>query len=102
MLMLETMVTEKIQQSKVSYICFLRIFESNIIMFFSSELEDMGAKVFGKEACRYFPTGLMGNLASVMSHCWERGSEVILGDLSHIQLYEQGGVSTVSPQKLPL
>lgn len=56
----------------------------------------MGARIFGKEACRYFPTGLMGNLASVMSHCWDRGSEVLLGDLSHIHLYEQGGISTVS------
>jgi threonine aldolase len=64
----------------------------------SSELEEMGARILGKEACKYFPTGLMGNLASVMSHTWERGSEVLLGDLSHINLYEQGGASIVSHQ----
>jgi len=33
----------------------------------------------------------MGNLISVLVHCKERGSELILGDHSHIFLHEQGG-----------
>ena len=37
----------------------------------------------------------MGNLISVMSHCWGRGLEVILGDKSHIHIYEQGGIAQV-------
>lgn len=31
-----------------------------------------------------------------MSHCWERGQEIITGDLSHIHLFEQGGIAHVS------
>ena len=62
----------------------------------TTELQELGAHLLGKEECLYFPTGVMGNLASVMSHCWERGQEVILGDMSHIHLFEQGGISTVS------
>ena len=30
------------------------------------------------------------------SHCYERGCEIIVGDKSHINLWEQGGVSQVS------
>lgn len=30
-----------------------------------------------------------------MSHCYERGSEIIVGDKSHFNLWEQGGVSQV-------
>lgn len=61
-----------------------------------SELEELAAQMFGMEAALYFPSGVMGNLASVMSHCWERGQEVLLGDLSHIHLYEQGGISQLA------
>ncbi|XP_035205743.1 probable low-specificity L-threonine aldolase 2 [Stegodyphus dumicola] len=35
----------------------------------------------------------MGNLSSVMAHCWTRGQEVMVGDQSHIFVYEQGGIS---------
>lgn len=52
--------------------------------------------MLGKEEGLFFPSGIMGNLASVMSHCWERGSEIVAGDQSHIVMYEQGGISTVS------
>ena len=37
----------------------------------------------------------MGNLISVLVHCDIRGSEVILGDNSHIHIYENGGISTI-------
>lgn len=30
-----------------------------------------------------------------MAHCYERGSEVIIGDLSHFNLWEQGGISQI-------
>ena len=32
---------------------------------------------------------------AVLSHCWGRGWEVILGDKSHLILFEQGGMSQV-------
>lgn len=32
----------------------------------------------------------------VMVHCRERGDEMIVGDLSHVHIYEQGGSAQVS------
>jgi threonine aldolase len=32
----------------------------------------------------------------VMSHCYERGSEVVVGDLSHYNLWEQGGIGQIA------
>jgi len=49
----------------------------------------------GKEAALFVPSGTMGNLVSVLAHCDVRGSEVILGDGSHIHLCENGGISTI-------
>lgn len=62
----------------------------------NSELEELGAAMFGMEAALFTPSGIMGNLTAIMSHCWERGSEVILGDLAHVHLMEQGGISQVT------
>ncbi|PKA65086.1 threonine aldolase [Apostasia shenzhenica] len=58
---------------------------------FQSEM----AKVMGKEAAVFVPSGTMANLISVLVHCEVRGSEVILGDDSHIHVYENGGISTI-------
>lgn len=54
-------------------------------------LESRVADLFGKEAALFVPTGTMGNLVSIMAHCWERGSEYIIGDAAHIYIFEQGG-----------
>lgn len=59
------------------------------------KLELEMAKMLGKEAGLFVPTGTMGNLISVMTHCWGRGQEIILGDKSHIHLYEQGNIAQV-------
>ncbi|KAG0718365.1 putative low-specificity L-threonine aldolase 1 [Chionoecetes opilio] len=56
-------------------------------------LEDKVAKLLDKQAALFVPTGTMSNLLAVLTHCHQRGSEVILGHLSHIHLYEQGGIS---------
>ncbi|XVF57119.1 hypothetical protein PTKIN_Ptkin06aG0178100 [Pterospermum kingtungense] len=58
-------------------------------------LESEVAKIMGKEAGLFVPSGTMGNLISVLVHCEIRGSEVILGDNSHIHIYENGGISTI-------
>jgi threonine aldolase len=45
----------------------------------------------------------MANLAAIMAWCPNRGSEILLGDKSHIYLYEQAGASqiaSVSPRIL--
>lgn len=59
-----------------------------------NQLEEQSAYLLGKEAAVFVPSGTMGNLAAVLSHCG-RGDEVILGNLSHTYLYEAGGVSVL-------
>ena len=59
-------------------------------------LENKLATMFGKEGALFFPSGTMSNLAATMSWCGKRGSEMILGDSSHMFLYEQGGVSQLA------
>lgn len=58
-------------------------------------LESEMAKIMGKEAALFVPSGTMGNLVSVLVHCDIRGSEVILGNNSHIHIYENGGIATI-------
>ncbi|XP_047333904.1 low-specificity L-threonine aldolase 1-like [Impatiens glandulifera] len=58
-------------------------------------LEAEMARITGKEAALFVPSGTMGNLISVMIHCEVRGSEVILGDNCHIHIFENGGISTI-------
>ena len=58
-------------------------------------LERRVAELFAKEAALFVPTGTMANLICLMAHCAERGSEYIVGDRSHMYLYEQGGSATI-------
>ena len=58
------------------------------------ELQSLGAEMLGKEAALLVPSGTMGNLISLLVHA-PRGTEVIVGDESHIYHYEQGGASAV-------
>ena len=67
------------------------------------KLENLSAEKMGKEAALFVPSGCMGNLISLLSHCG-RGDEILLGDRSHISLYEVGGVAAlggVHPRALP-
>jgi len=69
-----------------------------------NKLQVQAAEMFGKEAALFFPTGTMGNLASIMVHCDTRDSEVILGSLSHVHIWEQGGISSlggIHPRVIP-
>lgn len=59
-----------------------------------NRLEQLAAEVMGKEAALFVPSGTMGNLVAVITHCG-RGQEVILGDNSHIFYYEVGGAAVV-------
>lgn len=70
----------------------------------AKKLEMEVAKIMHKEAALFVPSGTMANLISVMVHCEVRGSEVILGDNSHIHVYENGGISTIGgvhPKTVP-
>jgi threonine aldolase len=57
------------------------------------ELQQRVAAMFKKEDALFFPSGTMSNLTAIISWCGKRGSEVIVGDKSHIFLYEQSGAS---------
>ncbi|TKW05445.1 hypothetical protein SEVIR_7G176100v4 [Setaria viridis] len=61
----------------------------------AQQFQEEMAALMGKEAALFVPSGTMGNLISVLVHCDVRGSEVILGDDSHIHVYENGGISTI-------
>ncbi len=68
-----------------------------------NRLEARVAEMLGKEAAVFVPSGTMGNLIAVLSHCG-RGDEMILGDQAHIFMYEQGGsaaVGGVHPRTVP-
>ena len=57
------------------------------------QLEKEVASMLAFEAGLFVPTGSMGNLISCLVHCWNRGGEIILGDSSHIHVYEQGSIA---------
>src|SRR5918994_1298211 len=59
-----------------------------------NHLEEMAAKMLGKESVLFVPSGTMGNLIALLVHC-QRGDEVIVGSQSHIYLNEAGGMSAL-------
>ena len=59
------------------------------------ELESLAAKILGKEAALFVPSGTMGNQVSVMTHT-QRGDEVIMEAESHVYYYEVGAMAVLS------
>jgi len=59
-----------------------------------NRLEEIAANRLGKEAAIFTASGTMGNLVSILTHCG-RGDEAILGDMSHMHLFEQGGMAAL-------
>ncbi|MFM4783935.1 low-specificity L-threonine aldolase [Aeromonas veronii] len=67
-------------------------------------LEAFGARLLGKQAALFVPSGTMSNLLAVMSHC-QRGEGAILGNVAHIYRYEAQGsavLGSVALQPLPM
>ncbi|EKP0305287.1 low-specificity L-threonine aldolase [Aeromonas veronii] len=67
-------------------------------------LEAFGARLLGKQAALFVPSGTMSNLLAVMSHC-QRGEGAILGNAAHIYRYEAQGsavLGSVGLQPLPM
>ncbi|XP_037965224.2 probable low-specificity L-threonine aldolase 2 [Plutella xylostella] len=56
-------------------------------------LERKIATMLDKQAALFVPSGTMANLIAVMVHCSQRGSEALVGNMSHIFKYEQGGAA---------
>jgi threonine aldolase len=59
-----------------------------------NHLQELAASMMGKKAGLFVPSGTMGNLTAMLTHCG-RGDEVILGDKAHTFLYEAGGISAL-------
>ena len=59
-----------------------------------NKLQDKAAEMLGKEDSLFVPSGTMGNLLALLTHC-QRGDEVIVGDKSHIYMNEAGGMSAL-------
>ena len=60
-----------------------------------NRLEELSAKKVEKEAALFVPSGTMGNLVAVLTHC-QRGDEVILESRSHMYNFEVGSMSAVA------
>ncbi|MBT7981301.1 MAG: low-specificity L-threonine aldolase, partial [Akkermansiaceae bacterium] len=66
------------------------------------DLELESAKMFGKEAALFLPSGTQSNLAALLTHC-DRGDEYIVGQEAHTYLFEGGGgacLGGIQPQPL--
>ncbi len=67
-----------------------------------NELEKTAARITGKEAALFCPSGTQSNLLALMSHC-NRGDEYIVGQTAHTYRYEAGGAAilgSIQPQPL--
>jgi threonine aldolase len=59
-----------------------------------NRLEQMAAEIVGMEAAVLVPSGTMGNLAAMLTHC-PRGAKAFLGAQAHTWVYEAGGASAL-------
>ncbi len=59
-----------------------------------NRLQEMAAKLTGKQAALLVASGTMANLIALLVHC-PRGTRAILGSRSHTYVYEAGGASAV-------
>lgn len=57
-------------------------------------LESLAAQKMGKEAGLFVASGTMGNLVGIMTHA-TRGDEIIVGNDSHIMLWEAGSIASL-------
>jgi threonine aldolase len=55
-------------------------------------LEEKTARIFGKEAALYCPSGTMTNQIAIKCHT-QPGDEVICDKMSHVYIYEGGGIA---------
>ena len=60
-----------------------------------NRLEELGAKMIGKEAAVFVPSGTFGNQLALFTWC-RRGTEVVLGDECHIVVHEAGAPSVIA------
>lgn len=64
-----------------------------------NKLEAIAAKMFGKEAALYVPSGTMSNQLALFTHV-QRGQEVILPDCCHVVAHEAGASAYIAGAQL--
>lgn len=67
-------------------------------------LQELAARLTGKEAALFMPTGTQANLVALLTHC-QRGDEYIVGQKAHNYMYEAGGAAvlgSIQPQPLEM
>lgn len=57
-----------------------------------NQLESIAAKLFGKQAALFCPTGTMSNQVAIKVHT-QPGDEVICEQQAHVYIYEGGGIA---------
>jgi threonine aldolase len=57
-----------------------------------NRLEQIAADTMGMAAAMFVPSGTMGNLAAILTHC-ARGTKAFLGSEAHTYVYEAGGAA---------
>lgn len=60
-----------------------------------NQLEAFGAEIFGMEAALFCPSGTMTNQVAIKCHT-QPGDEVVCDKLSHVYIYEGGGIASNS------
>jgi threonine aldolase len=66
-----------------------------------NELESLSASIFGMESALFCPSGTMTNQIAIKCHT-QPGDEVICDVLSHVYLYEGGGIAANSGSSVRL
>ena len=64
-----------------------------------NDLEDYTAKLFGKEAAIFVPSGTFSNQLALFTHC-NQGDEVIVDQFAHIVQHESGASPIISGVQL--
>jgi threonine aldolase len=68
-----------------------------------NRLQELAAEKLGKPAALFVPSGTMGNLVALLTHCG-RGDEVIIGDQQHSFTSEVAGMAAlggIQPRPVP-
>lgn len=60
-----------------------------------NQLQTEAARLLGKEAALFVPTGTFGNQLALLTHC-TRGDEVIIAEENHIVWHETGAAAVIS------
>ncbi|KRX08973.1 Pyridoxal phosphate-dependent transferase [Pseudocohnilembus persalinus] len=93
-----TVFTENMKKSMLTCELGDDVFNSDPTV---QKLEELAAKIVGKEASVFVPTGTMANQLAILSHAnGQKGKEIICGQWSHIAWDENASTSLLSGGQL--